>query len=403
VEFQTGEWGPAPKQGRSKNRSTDSVSVREVLPDNPPSEPSKELSFMTPFTSFIEEAPATPVAPEEPEPFSAPESPVAVEEPEQFFASAPPVAVEEPEQFFPPEPSVRPELPEEFFAPAPLVRPEPPIYAMFLKDPLSSEGLAPFSSEISFESESIGESIKVEAASPAAEPAVKIDPPKSRGSNYPAETDAPKGKATGYPGGGEAFRSKTPGYPAGSGLPKGKASGFARGGRAFSSKTLEYSGESDTPKSKAAGYPAGNDAFRRKSTGSSVQTEPLREKQSSLPAEHESPHTEESSHTKLEMFASYSGFAVEELLEAVIDPGTEKNSRPLHAPLTMEETDRLARVARIYEVAVKVYGDSEDGRKWLTGKKHRFDGMTALSMLRTEAGERAVRQFLIQIDEGMFV
>jgi len=403
VEFQTGEWGPAPKQGRSKNRSTDSVSVREVLPDNPPSDTGKELSFMTPFTSYMEEAPAPPVAPEEPEPFIASESPVAVEEPETSFASDLPVAVEEPEQFFAPEPLVRPELPEEFFAPAPVVRPEPPIYAMFLKDPLSVEGLAPFSQDISSESESILRSISAAAPAPAAELPAEIDPPKSKARNSSAETDARKGKATGYPGGGEPFRSKTPGYPTESGLPKGKESSFARGGRGFSSKTLEYASESDAPKSKAAGYPAGNDAFRRKSTGSSVQTEPLREKQSSLPTEHESPHTEESSHTKLEMFAAYSGFAVEELLEAVIDPGTAKNSRPLHAPLTMEETDRLARVARIYEVAVKVYGDSEDGRKWMTGRKHRFDGMTALSMLRTEAGERAVRQFLIQIDEGMFV
>jgi hypothetical protein len=52
---------------------------------------------------------------------------------------------------------------------------------------------------------------------------------------------------------------------------------------------------------------------------------------------------------------------------------------------------------------VKVYADRDDGRKWLSGKKRRFDGKTALEMLRTEAGEHAVEEFLIQIDEGMFV
>ena len=36
-------------------------------------------------------------------------------------------------------------------------------------------------------------------------------------------------------------------------------------------------------------------------------------------------------------------------------------------------------------------------------EKQRFDGKTALEMLRTEAGEHAVEEFLIQIDEGMFV
>ena len=68
----------------------------------------------------------------------------------------------------------------------------------------------------------------------------------------------------------------------------------------------------------------------------------------------------------------------------------------------MDESDRLARVARIYELAVRVYGDREDGREWLTGPKNRFDGKTPLAMLRTAAGEHAVQEFLIQIDEGMF-
>jgi len=56
----------------------------------------------------------------------------------------------------------------------------------------------------------------------------------------------------------------------------------------------------------------------------------------------------------------------------------------------------------MYELAVKVYGDREDGRKWLMGTKRRFDQRTALSMLRTEAGEHAVEELLYQIDEGVF-
>jgi uncharacterized protein (DUF2384 family) len=54
-------------------------------------------------------------------------------------------------------------------------------------------------------------------------------------------------------------------------------------------------------------------------------------------------------------------------------------------------------------LAVKVYGDRNDGKDWLMSRMRRFDGKTALSMLRTTAGEKAVRDFLIQIDEGMFV
>ena len=105
----------------------------------------------------------------------------------------------------------------------------------------------------------------------------------------------------------------------------------------------------------------------------------------------------------LEEFSAYSGIAVKDLLEVVIPARTLKHRRQRQEPLSLDESDRLARVARIYELAVKVYRDREDGRKWLTGKKSRFDGKTALEMLRTEAGEYAVQEFLIQIDEGIFV
>jgi len=104
----------------------------------------------------------------------------------------------------------------------------------------------------------------------------------------------------------------------------------------------------------------------------------------------------------LEDFSAYSGIAIKELLEVVIPARTLKHRRQRQEPLNLDESDRLARVARIYELAVKVYGDREGGRKWLCGKKDRFDEKTALVMLRTEAGEEAVEEFLYQIDEGVF-
>lgn len=105
----------------------------------------------------------------------------------------------------------------------------------------------------------------------------------------------------------------------------------------------------------------------------------------------------------LEQFSAYSGIPMRDLLEVVIPARTLKHRRQRNEPLSIDESDRLARVAKIYELAVKVYGDRDDGRKWLSGKKRRFDGKTALEMLRTQAGEQAVQEFLIQIDEGMFV
>lgn len=106
--------------------------------------------------------------------------------------------------------------------------------------------------------------------------------------------------------------------------------------------------------------------------------------------------------TMLEKFSAYSGIAVKDLLEIVIPARTLKHRRQRQEPLSLDESDRLMRVAKMCELAVKVYGDQEGGRKWLLGTKRRFDGRTALSMLRTEAGEQAVTNALIQIDEGYF-
>jgi putative toxin-antitoxin system antitoxin component (TIGR02293 family) len=105
----------------------------------------------------------------------------------------------------------------------------------------------------------------------------------------------------------------------------------------------------------------------------------------------------------LEEFSAYSGIAVKDLLEVVIPARTLKHRRQRQEPLNLDESDRLARVARIYELAVKVFGDPEKARRWLSKPKIRFNEQTPFSMLRTDLGGRQVEEMLIQIDEGMFV
>jgi putative toxin-antitoxin system antitoxin component (TIGR02293 family) len=104
----------------------------------------------------------------------------------------------------------------------------------------------------------------------------------------------------------------------------------------------------------------------------------------------------------LEEFAAYSGFAVKDLLEVVIPARTLKHRRQRQEPLSLDESDRLARVARVYTLAVRVFGDLEKARRWLSKPKMRFDEQTPLAMLRTDLGGRQVEEMLTQIDEGMF-
>jgi putative toxin-antitoxin system antitoxin component (TIGR02293 family) len=104
----------------------------------------------------------------------------------------------------------------------------------------------------------------------------------------------------------------------------------------------------------------------------------------------------------LEEFAAYSGFAMKDLLEVVIPLRTLKHRRQRQEPLSAEESDRLARVARLWEYALKVFGDPDKARRWLTKPKIRFDERTPLQMMHTGAGGDGVEEMLGQIEEGMF-
>jgi putative toxin-antitoxin system antitoxin component (TIGR02293 family) len=104
----------------------------------------------------------------------------------------------------------------------------------------------------------------------------------------------------------------------------------------------------------------------------------------------------------LEEFSAYSGIAVKDLLEVVIPSRTLKHRRQRQEPLNLDESDRLARVARLYELGVKVFGDTDKARRWLTKPKDRFGERSPLSMMHSELGGRSVEEMLHQIDEGMF-
>ncbi|HWG18999.1 MAG TPA: antitoxin Xre-like helix-turn-helix domain-containing protein [Terracidiphilus sp.] len=105
----------------------------------------------------------------------------------------------------------------------------------------------------------------------------------------------------------------------------------------------------------------------------------------------------------LEEFSAHSGFPVKALLDVVIPARTLKHRRQRNEPLSIEEADRLRRVARTYELTLKVFGSPADARQWMTARMRRFEDRMPMALLRTQAGEEAVQEALIQIDEGMYI
>jgi len=70
-------------------------------------------------------------------------------------------------------------------------------------------------------------------------------------------------------------------------------------------------------------------------------------------------------------------------------------------PLTVEETDKAVRLARIDRLAAKVFGEPAKALRWLRKPKKALGGETPLAYLATEAGARVVEDMLTRIDHGI--
>jgi putative toxin-antitoxin system antitoxin component (TIGR02293 family) len=101
-------------------------------------------------------------------------------------------------------------------------------------------------------------------------------------------------------------------------------------------------------------------------------------------------------------FVASSGLQLKDIYEVVIPARTLKHRRDRKEPLNLDESDKLARLVRIHDQAVHVFGDKEKALRWLSKPKHRFDERTPLQMLRTDTGGRMVENMLGQIEHGMF-
>ena len=96
------------------------------------------------------------------------------------------------------------------------------------------------------------------------------------------------------------------------------------------------------------------------------------------------------------------GLTSEEFHKIVIPARTFKHRKARTEPLSLEESDKALRAARVLALAEKTFGDRKKALSWMRQPKKRFEGETPMQMLQTEVGARLVEEMLTQIDEGMF-
>lgn len=96
------------------------------------------------------------------------------------------------------------------------------------------------------------------------------------------------------------------------------------------------------------------------------------------------------------------GLTAEEVHRLVIPRRTLSHRRAAGEPLTVEESDRTVRFARIVALAESVFGERDKALRWLRKPKVRLDRRSPLDVLATDAGARVVEQALRQIEHGIF-
>jgi putative toxin-antitoxin system antitoxin component (TIGR02293 family) len=69
--------------------------------------------------------------------------------------------------------------------------------------------------------------------------------------------------------------------------------------------------------------------------------------------------------------------------------------------LSLEESNRISRVARVYALAVDTFGNEEKARRWLRKPLRQLGRRTAMQMLETELGAHQVENILGRIGYGL--
>lgn len=103
----------------------------------------------------------------------------------------------------------------------------------------------------------------------------------------------------------------------------------------------------------------------------------------------------------LERIREYLDLTTEELARAVaISPRTLAR-RKEEDRLKLEESDRIARLARVLVHAVGVMGSAEKASRWLKRPNPTLDGLSPLEVLDTDLGSQLVDELLTRIEYGV--
>jgi putative toxin-antitoxin system antitoxin component (TIGR02293 family) len=105
----------------------------------------------------------------------------------------------------------------------------------------------------------------------------------------------------------------------------------------------------------------------------------------------------------LARFHSVSRLPLDVIIHAVRIPPRTLARRKAAGRLSRDESERLLRLAGVFESAVRLFeGDVDAARTWLQAPARAFGGKTPLAVAETEIGAREVEDLVGRLEHGVF-
>ena len=104
----------------------------------------------------------------------------------------------------------------------------------------------------------------------------------------------------------------------------------------------------------------------------------------------------------LEALVERGDLTAHEVETYIIPRRTLAHRKRRRQPLSPEESDKLARVARIFAIAYDTFQDRAKAATWLRRPNRALQGAAPVELLSTDSGARVVEQTLERIASGVF-
>jgi len=102
----------------------------------------------------------------------------------------------------------------------------------------------------------------------------------------------------------------------------------------------------------------------------------------------------------VENLASFLGESASRLMRIIESNERTAQRRKEQGTLNVDESDRIARIARVTQRAIEAFGNTGQAREWIKRPNRTLQGFAPLGLLSTDAGAALVTDELGRIEYG---